>query len=100
MTTLEQLRALATQGVGRANAEATIGRKFTPEELAAFRRAATVRQLRIAAKKQQGPMSGADRVAKFRSERNEIGEIPPHKSQRLAVEQFSVDTVQNLLLHL
>ena len=83
MTTFEQIRALAAQGVGRANAEATIGRKFTPEELAAFRRAATVRQLRIAAKKQQGPMSGADRVAKYRSERNEIGEIPPVKHPRL-----------------
>ena len=83
MTTLEQIRALAAQGIGRANAEATVGRKFTPEELAAYRRAATVRQLKIAAKKQQGPASAADRVAKHVSERNEVGEIPPVKHPRL-----------------
>lgn len=83
MTTLEQIRALAAQGIGRANAEATIGRKFTPEELAAYRRAATVRQLKLAAKKQQGPVSAADRVAKHVSERNEVGEIPPVKHPRL-----------------
>ena len=39
MTTLEQLRALAMQGIGRLNAEATIGRRMTAEELAEFRNA-------------------------------------------------------------
>lgn len=35
MTEIEQICALASQGIGRLNAEATIGRKFTPDELAA-----------------------------------------------------------------
>ena len=30
MTELEQIRALASQGVGRLNTEATIGRRMTP----------------------------------------------------------------------
>ena len=83
MTIIEQIRALAAQGVGRANAEATIGRKFTADELAAFRKAATVRQLKIAAKKAQGSASSADRVAKFVASRNEIGDIPPVRHRRL-----------------
>ena len=78
MTTLEQIRALALQGVSKANAEATIGRKFTPDELQAFRAAATVRQLRKIADK-NAPKSGADRVAEWTARRNEVGEIPPPK---------------------
>ena len=31
MTELEQIRALASQGVGRLNAEAMIGRHMTPD---------------------------------------------------------------------
>jgi len=51
MTTLEQLRALAMQGIGRLNAEATIGRRMTAEELAEFRKAQTVKALRDRAAK-------------------------------------------------
>lgn len=82
MTALEQIRALALQGVSKANAEATIGRKFTPEELNAYRAAATVRQLRRAADK-AAPKSGADRVAAWTARRNEVGEIPPPRHPRL-----------------
>ena len=83
MTTLEQIRALALQGVSRRNAEATIGHPFGAEELQAYRAAATVRQLRIAAKKAQGPKSGADRVADHVASRNDVGEIPPPRHPRL-----------------
>ena len=82
MTTLEQIRALALQGVSRTNAEATIGRKFSPEELTAYRAAATVRQLRKAAAK-SAPKTNADRVAAWTARRNEVGEIPPPRHPRL-----------------
>ena len=42
MTDIEQIRALAGQGIGRYGVEATIGRKMTPDELMAFRKAETV----------------------------------------------------------
>ena len=84
MTTLEQLRALAMQGVGRLNAEATIGRRMTAEELAEFRKAQTVKALRDrAAKDKKRAASSADRVAKFVASRNEVGEIPAPKHPRL-----------------
>ena len=83
MTTLEQIRALAAQGIGRKAVEATIGRAMSDEELDAWRKADTVRRLKIAAKKAKGPASGADRVAKHVSERNEVGEIPPPRHPRL-----------------
>ena len=72
MTALEQIRALALQGVSKANAEATIGRRFTSEELTAYRAAATVRQLRRAADK-AAPKSTADRVAEFKARRADVG---------------------------
>ena len=62
MTEIEQICALASQGIGRLNAEATIGRKFTPDELAAFRKAQTLRQLKIQQKKAKGPKSVAERA--------------------------------------
>lgn len=80
---LDQLRELAMNGVGRLNAEATIGRRMDAAELAEFRKAQTVRQLQLAQKKAQGPMSTADRVAKHVASRNEIGEIPPVRHPRL-----------------
>ena len=82
MTTLEQIRALALQGVSRRNAEATIGRGFTAEELQAYRAAATVRQLRKIAGK-SAPKSGADRVAAWTARRNDVGEIPAPRHPRL-----------------
>ena len=77
MTTNEQIRALARQGVSRRNAEATIGHPFDDDELQAYRAAATVRQLRKAAERAGGPKSTADRVAAWTARRNEVGEIPP-----------------------
>ena len=45
-TQLDTIKALAAQGVGLKDAEAVIGRAFTPEEVAAFRKTATLRRLR------------------------------------------------------
>lgn len=72
MTVLEQIRALASQGVSRANVEAMIGRAMTPAEVAAWRRAQTVRRLKAAQDREESarrraqaaqrePMSGAER---------------------------------------
>ena len=61
MTTLEQLRALAMQGIGRLNAEATIGRRMTAEELAEFRKAQTVKALRDRAAKDKKRAANAPR---------------------------------------
>lgn len=72
MTELEQIRALASQGVGRLNAEAMIGRHMTPDELMEFRKAATIRTLKIAQKKAAGPKSVAERVRKHVASGNEI----------------------------
>ena len=74
MTALEQIRALALQGIGRAGVEATVGHKLDATELAAFHKAATVRKLKKSAAKSAA--SSADRVAKFVATRNEVGEIP------------------------
>lgn len=48
MTQLDQIKALAAQGVGLKDAEAVIGRAFTPDEVTAFRKVATLRRLRRA----------------------------------------------------
>ena len=77
MTDIEQIRALAGQGIGRYGVEATIGRKMSADELMAFRKAETVRKLRIAQKKARGPMSVAERVSKHVASKNEVGEIDP-----------------------
>lgn len=77
MTELEQIRALAAQGIGRLNVEATLGRRLTPEEVAAYRRAATVRLLRIAQKKARGPKSVSERVRAHVAAANDIPSINP-----------------------
>ena len=82
MTILDQIRALALQGISRAGVEATVGHKLDETELAAYRKAATVRQLKRAAEK-AAPKSSADRVAKFVASRNEVGEIPRVRHPRL-----------------
>ena len=48
MTTLEEIKAYALQGIPRAGVEATIGHKLDSTELAAFHKAATVRRLKRA----------------------------------------------------
>ncbi len=73
MTELEQICELASQGIGRLNAEATIGRKFTPDELVEFHKAQTQRQLKIAEKKARGPKSVSERVREHVAAANEIG---------------------------
>ena len=84
MTVVDQIIDLAMQGIGRLNAEATIGRRMTAEELAEFRKAQTVKALRDrAAKDKKRAASSADRVAKFVASRNEVGEIPAPKHPRL-----------------
>lgn len=64
MTTLEQLRALAAQGIGRPGVEAIIGRKLTPDELTAFYKAAAIRKLRAAqAKAEKAARIAAEKQA-------------------------------------
>ena len=82
MTNLEQIRALAGQGIGRYGVEATIGRKMAPDELTAYYKAVTVRKLRIAQKKAQGPKTTAERVAAHVARHNDVGEIPPPRHPR------------------
>lgn len=48
MTILEQINALALNGVPIRGVEATIGRKMTPDELMAYHKASTVRRLKRA----------------------------------------------------
>ena len=50
---LDQIKALAAQGVSIRDAEAVIGRAFTPEEVQAFRKIATLRRLRRSAEAQE-----------------------------------------------
>ena len=75
MTDIEQIRALAGQGIGRYGVEATLGRKMEPDELTAFYKAVTVRKLKIAQKKAQGPKSVAERVAAHVARHNEVGDF-------------------------
>lgn len=77
MTDIEQIRALAAQGIGRYGVEATIGRKMTADELIAYRKADTVRKLRIAQKKARGPKSAAERVAEHVARHNDVGDFDP-----------------------
>ena len=50
---LDQIKALAAQGVNLRDAEAVIGRAFTPEEVQSFRKIATLRRLRRSAEAQE-----------------------------------------------
>ena len=106
MTDIEQIRALAAQGIGLYGVEATIGRKMTSDELIAFRKAVTVRKLRIAQKKAQGPKSVAERVAEHVARHNEIGDFnvrPRHprlkESCRYDLERFMWHFCRRVLKH-
>lgn len=106
MTDIEQIRALAGQGIGRYGVEATIGRKMTPDELMAFRKAETVRKLRIAQKKAQGPKSIAERVADYVARHNEVGDFetrPRHRRLKEAcrydLEKFMWHYCRRVLKH-
>ena len=77
MTIVEQIRALALQGIGLHNVEAMIGHKLEDDELVAFRRAQGERQLKLAAKKAKGPMSTAERVRRHVASANDIPKINP-----------------------
>mgnify|MGYP004635007207 CR=1 FL=1 len=72
MTDLEQIRALAAQGIGRLGVEAVIGRRLEPAELTAFRKAEAVRKLRVAQKKARGPKTTAERVAEHVARHNDV----------------------------
>ena len=61
-TQLDQINALAAQGVGLKDAEAVIGRAFTPEEVQAFRKTATLRRLRRAAEAQEAARRRSQQV--------------------------------------
>ena len=91
MTDIEQIKALAAQGIGKLNVEATIGRSLTAEELLAYRRAATIRQLRIAQKKARGPKSVAERVRDHVAAANDIAEIDPTPRHRRLKESCRYD---------
>ena len=52
-TQLDQIKALAAQGVHLKDAEAVIGRVFTPDEVQAFRKTATLRRLKRSAEAQE-----------------------------------------------
>ena len=106
MTDIEQIRALAGQGIGRYGVEATIGRKMEPDELTAFYKAVTVRKLRIAQKKAQGPKSVAERVAAHVARHNEVGDFnvrPRHprlkEACRYDLEKFMWYYCRRVLKH-
>ena len=82
MTEIEQIRLLAGKGIVRLNIEATIGHRFSAEELGEYRRAQTERLIRIADKKAKGPKSVADRV------REHVAlHAQAQKSERIPVEK-------------
>ena len=106
MTDLEQIRALAGQGIGRYGVEATIGRKMSDEELMAFRKAETVRKLRIAQKKAKGPKTVAERVADYVARHNDVGDFsasPRHprlkEACRYDLEKFMWYYCRRVLKH-
>lgn len=77
MTSVEQIKELVENNVGRYAIEATIGHKFDENELVAFRRAQAAVAVRRAKKKERGPMSVAERVRKHVAAANDIAEINP-----------------------
>ena len=91
MEIVEQIRALAAQGIGRLNVEATIGRRMEPDELAAFRKAATVRQLKLSQKRAAGPKTAAERMREHVARTNEIGAIDPRPRHPRLVEACRYD---------
>lgn len=106
MTTNEQIAALASQSnISMKMVEATIGHSLSPEEKQIFLKAKTVAELKRAQKKARGPMSSAERVHKYISSKNEIGEIPKIKHPRLRerckydLELFGWIYMRELLKH-
>lgn len=106
MTIIEQIRAMAAQGIGRYGVEATIGHKFDETELQEFRKADTIRRLKIAQKKAKGPMTVAERVRKHVASANEIGDFdlrPRHprlkESCRYDLERFMWYYCRTILKH-
>ena len=91
MTVLEQIRALAAQGIGRYGVEATIGRKMDADELQAFYKAETIRKLKIAQKKARGPKSVAERVREHVASANDVGPIDPRPRHRRLKESCRYD---------
>jgi len=111
MDVLDQLRALAAQGIGLKDAEAVVRRALTPDETAAFRKAAVARRLRRAAAAQEearkkriaadeaarhlfdgcdrdwasklGPKSDLERQHEHRARGREIGVLPRIRHRRV-----------------
>lgn len=106
MTDIEQIRDLASQGIGRFGVEAMLDRKMTPEELIEFRKADTMRKLKIAEKKERGPKSVAERVAEHVARHNDVGEFDPRprhprlkESCRFDLERFMWYYCRRVLNH-
>ena len=83
MTTLEQIRALALQGIGRLGAEAFLGRKLTPDELTAFHKAAAIRKLKAAQKK-------AKKAARAAAEKQAAEEAAAQEAQAASGKRLYV----------
>ena len=84
MTILEQIHQLALAGVGRMNAEAAVGRKFTEAELEAFR---TARVRFMLMEKKRKADKAANRTSKAEQERRRRAKadevsIPPCANPR------------------
>jgi hypothetical protein len=84
MTVIEQIQQLALAGIGRVNAEATVGHKFNAEELAVFRSARTRWELLEAKRKRD---KAANRISKAEQERRRRAKadevvIPPCANPR------------------
>lgn len=76
-TSEKQIRELALKGVSRLNVEAVIGHRFDASELTLFRKALAERTLALAAKKERGAKSGAERVRDHVASTNDIPLIDP-----------------------
>lgn len=96
MTELEQIRAAARQGLSLREAEGLLQRRLTDPERMEFDRWRALRKLeerrRIRERREAGPQSGADRVARHVARRADIGEIPPvgDPERRAAAEKSIV----------
>lgn len=85
MTTLEQIRALALNGIGIKGVEATIGRKLTEAEATEYHKAATIRRLQRAKAAQdlkreraaRLEREGEEALARMRAEAtHDVGDAP------------------------
>ena len=79
----EDIERWGFSGIGVRRVQATLRRALTADERAAFDRGVVARRLRIAEKKERGPMSVAERVRKHVANANDIKEIPPVRHVRL-----------------